>query len=202
MKALIFYWLLEKFFIDLNQLIPPPNQSIFVVLTSRFLAIPVIIIITILYHVLVLKPILGIHDPFTRALFLKIWLPSFVEKVMRLDKKATRTPWDNRVHPKYKQDLDSFSMPKNHIYNSSLFGNITEFDFFQNFLAFWVVCPFFMSGQLPLLSCQQRWWLPCTMVKDLCNLFIHAHPYHNGPQPKDCIKHASDEANFDCGLKR
>ena len=38
------------------------------------------------------------------------------------------------------------------------------------------------------------------MVKILCNLSINAHLCHNGPQPKDSIKHASEEANFDCGL--
>ena len=40
------------------------------------------------------------------------------------------------------------------------------------------------------------------LVKDLCNLFIHAHLYHHGPQPKENIKHASEEANFDWGIKR
>ena len=104
MKALIFYALLEKFFIELNQLIPLPNWSIFVVSTSHFLAITVIII-TIVYHILVLNSILGYmtllqgHYFGKIDMFLVLW-----KKVMRFDKKAAKTLWDNRVHPKYKQD--------------------------------------------------------------------------------------------------
>ena len=56
MKAVIFYALLESFFIELRQLIPLPNWATFFVSTYSFLAIPVIII-TILYHILVLKSI-------------------------------------------------------------------------------------------------------------------------------------------------
>ena len=63
-----------------------------------------------------------------------------------------------------------------------------------NLLAFWVVCPFFMSGQLPMLSYQQRWWLHCTLVKILGNLFSYVDPYHNIMQPKDSIN--SSQSNY------
>ena len=91
-------------------------------------------------------------------------------------------------------------MAKNHIYNSSLFGSITEFDFFAKCSCIMSCLSIFYEWSTPTVELPAM--VVVALVKDLCNLFIHAHLYHHGPQPKDSIKHASEEANFDCGLKR
>ena len=87
-----------------------------------------------------------------------------------------------KMQPKLPETMEftqNANMPENHIYNNLLFGSIIEF-VFVSFLAFRVICPFFMSGQLTPLA-----ELPATVIaalhhdKTLCNLFIHAHLNQN-----------------------
>ena len=149
MKALIFYALLEQFFIELNQLIPLPNWSNLVFLQYKynknsFIGVPCSCV----------ENNLRVRKTFAMALFWKILLPSFLWKIMRLDKKSSQNPLKQLSSPKIQARF-GFSMPKNHIYSNSLFGSVTEFEF-SKFCAFWVVCPFSLSGQLRLLSYQQQ----------------------------------------------
>ena len=74
MKALIFYALLEQFFIELNQLIPLPNWSNLVFLQYKynknsFIGVPCSCV----------ENNLRVRKTFAMALFWKILLPSFME---------------------------------------------------------------------------------------------------------------------------
>ena len=126
------------------------------------------------------------HDTFTRALFWKIWLPCFMEQ------KSSLSPLKQWSSLKIQARL-GFSMPKNHIYNNSLFCSTTAYEFFKIFLYCELSVPFSWVGN-------SHCWV--TSNDCGCPLITHAHLYHNGPQLKYSIEYASKEANFDCGLKR
>ena len=74
---------------------------------------------------------------------------------MRLDNKAAKTPRDME----FDQDTSTFgfSMPKNHIYNSSLFGSIAEF---ESFKIFSILSCLSLFNELTTLAVE----LPATMV--------------------------------------
>ena len=60
---------------------------------------------------------------------------------MRLDKKKQPKALKQQSSPKI-QAIFGFSMPEHHIYNNSLFGSITEFEFFKIVLHFEMPVPF------------------------------------------------------------
>ena len=136
MEALNFYALLEKLFIELNQLIPLPNWSNFVVSTACFL-----VLITILHHVLLWKSILVYMTLLPGHYFrnfdcLVLWV-----KPWAWTKTSSQKPWNNRVHPSFRQYLDSTCL--NIIFLWQLF--VWQYYWiwiFQNFLHFELPVPF------------------------------------------------------------
>ena len=90
---------------------------------------------------------------------------------MRLDKKAAKSP-KTIEFTQNTSNLFRFSMPEHHIHNNSLFGSITEFEFFKIVLHFELAVPFLRVNNSHCWVPSNTGHCPIYYSKNLV-LFVH-----------------------------